>query len=117
MFRKRKILFTLAIIAAGIVGLYITGRLTGMLVTYSIPTSSNEPTINPGDRVVSSNLVTPDRLDFICYHYNDPMYGKSIFLFRLCGMPGDVVEIRNGDLYINNSNADNSLNLMYEYNV
>ena len=105
------------VVAAVLIGLYVTGRVTGMLVMYSIPTSSNEPSINPGDRIFSSNLVTPERLKFICYKYNDQMTGKGTWLHRLVGLPGDVIEIRKGNLFVNNERADTMLNLMNDYYV
>ena len=37
--------------------------------------------------------------------------------FRLCGMGGDVVEIKNGDLYVNNKYVDSLLTLSHTYAI
>lgn len=107
---------TLGITAGIIVGLYAIGRVTGALQWYSVPTISSMPSIMPGDRIISSNLVKPKRFNYICFYHNEPEQGKRVvYVFRLCGMPGDQVHIKNGKLYVNNANADDQLNLNLPY--
>jgi len=94
-----------------LIALYAIGRLSGGLVVMSMPTSSNEPTIHLGDHFFVSNWKTPKRFDLICYRRDDPVFKKQIWLHRLCGMPGDIVEIRNDTLFVNGKNADANLNV------
>lgn len=38
-------------------------------------------------------------------------------IHRLCGLPGDMIEIRKGILYVNNTNADRDLDLIHIFKV
>jgi signal peptidase I len=100
------------IIAFGtIMSLWIIGRFTNMLQYYSIPTSSNEPTLKNGSHLVASNLKTPKRMDFISYRSTVPEYENQIWIHRACGLPGDTILIIDGDLFVNGINQDKALNL------
>lgn len=101
----------------GLLATWIILRVTGMLQFYSIPTSSNEPAIPAGSYIFSSNLITPERGDFICYKHQVPGYGLNIWAKRLCGMPGDTLQIKEGVLYINGKNADEGRNLKFAYKI
>lgn len=113
----KKGLFTLGITMAILVGLFILGKTTGMLVLYSCPSGANEPTLEVGSRFFSSNLKQPERFDMIVYVHKteENPSGKEIVAHRICGMPGDVVAIKNGVLFVNGKNADAALNLYNEY--
>jgi signal peptidase I len=76
-----------------------------------------EPGIKVNQNVFSSNLVSPDRFDLIVFKRIDSMFGKVKWVYRLCGLPGDTVQIRDGILYVNGVNADTDLNLKDEYFV
>jgi len=117
MFQKKKLLITLAIVCASVVGLFVVGRLTGALTYFSFGPGSNIPAIKPGDYCFTSNLITPKRYDFIAFNYIHPELGKQTWSFRLCGMPGDKLELKNGNLYINDHSADDSLNLNLIYTI
>lgn len=93
----------------------LIGRLTNALQYYSVPTRSNEPTFKTGSHFLASNLKTPERFDFICYKTTVPEYNNETWFHRICGMPGDTVEIRNGDLFVNGISQDQSLNLKKLY--
>jgi signal peptidase I len=43
--------------------------------------------------------------------------GPSWLAHRLCGLPGDWIEIRNGILYVNNLDADKELDLIHIFKV
>jgi signal peptidase I len=106
----------LLIFACTIAALWIVGRLTNALQWYTIPTPSSEPALKRGAHIFSTNLITPKRLDFISFMVKPPgMDRKEVWLFRLCAMGGDTVEIRNGDLYVNGENVDAGLNLSHTY--
>lgn len=78
---------------------------TFIIANSRVPSASMENTIMTGDRVIGSRLT---------YHFNDPQRGDiAIFRFpddesiyyvkRIIGMPGDIVDIRDGRVYLNNS--------------
>ena len=88
---------------------------------YRIPSSSMEPTLHcarpgPGCEAARSDRVLANRF---VYHFTDPERGDivvfettpeaertcpgpgGVFVKRLIGVPGDTVEIRDGQLYVN----------------
>ncbi len=73
---------------------------------FSIPSASNKPTINPGDTVVVSSYAYMGRLpklnDFAVFV---PPKSESPFVKRVVGLPGDVVEISNSEIFINGSHG------------
>jgi signal peptidase I len=106
------------LIAFGIVfTLWAVGRLTNSFQYLKSQTKSNEPTYKSGTYFLASNLITPKRFDFICYEVNEPDIEKQMWFHRICGMPGDTLEVRNGDLFVNGINQDLSLNLKKEYDI
>lgn len=122
---KKKLIISAAVFCSLLTILWIVGRVTGMLLFFSIPTPVNIPNINPGDKVLSSNLKEPKPYDFIIFTsiYSDSINGSfsgghekgSKYLYRLCGVWGDILEMRNGILYVNNKNFDSGLNLNNQY--
>ena len=71
--------------------------------TFYIPSSSMEPTLAPGDRVLDLKfaylLSGPERGDLATV--KDPANADQTLIKRVAGLPGDTVEIRDGALYIN----------------
>src|SRR5690554_5285041 len=53
--------------------------------------------------------------DFVCYEYEDEMLGNHIRVHRLLGKSDDVLEIKNGTLYLNDVNIDENLELKHFY--
>jgi signal peptidase I len=111
----KKYQIILIVVFGSLITLWTIGRLTNTFQYFKSPTKSNEPTYKPGSHFFASNLITPKRFDFICYEVNDPEIEKQIWLHRLCGIPGDTLLIKDGDLFINGINQDLSLNLKKEY--
>ena len=111
----KKYQLILIIVFGTVMALWIIGRATNGLQYYSIPTKSNEPAYKTGSHIFSSNLITPKRFDFICYKVTDPDFGKQIWFHRVCGMPGDTIEIREGDLFVNGESQDQHFNLKKLY--
>jgi signal peptidase I len=105
------------IVMAILVGLFIIARITFAFQWYSVPSSANEPALKLGDRFFASILKKPKRFDLICYRTNTELFGKSVFVHRLCGLPGDMLEIKQGVLYINGENADKGRNLKLHYTI
>lgn len=117
------LLVTAAVIAVA----FIMGSVTGMLQFYSIPVMSNEPAIKKGEMIYVSNLKTPRRNNFITYKsrfidsvtsiYMPEPAKENTYLHRLCGQPGDVLEMKNGVLFVNNKNFDELLDLKKQYKI
>lgn len=124
---KKKLIITAAVFCSLLAAVWIVGRVTGMLLFFSIPTPVNMPKINPGDRVISSNIKEPKPYDFIIFtsSYSDSVNGSytesyekgSRYLYRLCGVNGDNLEMKNGLLYVNNKYFDSGLNLNNVYKI
>lgn len=72
-----------------------------------VPSGSMENTIMTGDRVIGFRLSylfeEPKRGDVVIFHFPDDPTGKTYYVKRIIGLPGDTVEIREGKVYINNS--------------
>lgn len=115
----KKLAITTGIIGAALLGLFYIGKLTGALRLYSCPSGANEPTFKTGSHFFASTFKKPARFDFIIFERDSrEMPGtKELIFYRLCGMPGDKVELKNGVLWVNGRNADERLNIMNEYLV
>lgn len=91
-------------LAAGVflLAVWLIGSITHALELYTISTTSNQPTYRPGDVVIASNLVKPARNRFIVFKTKD----KREWIFRCIGIPGDIIELKNTALYVNNQLQD-----------
>lgn len=87
-----------------------------VLINARIPSGSMENTIMTKDRLFgfrmsyginidffTKDLVTvkmrdPERMDIVIFRYPDNE--KELFIKRIIGLPGERVEIRNGEIYI-----------------
>lgn len=70
---------------------------------YKIPASSMMPTLMVGDHILVDKTVSPHELkrgDVIVFIY--PKDSRKDFVKRIIGVPGDIVEMNNNELYINN---------------
>ncbi len=76
-----------------------------LIVNANIPSSSMENTIHPGDRVIGSRLAylgqEPQREDIIIFRYPDDE--SQIFIKRIIGLPGEEIEIVDGQVYVDDS--------------
>lgn len=116
----RKVLFSLigfgCLIMLLVVG-WVAARLTGAMQYYTTPSPANFPTFRLHENFFTSNLVHPKRLDFIAYHCPSSEYPTTIYFHRLCGLPGDTLEIKAGSLFVNGKNLDAGLHLMSHYTM
>jgi signal peptidase I len=88
---------------------------TGIFTVYSNPTTSNLPNLELNSRMVASNLTEPKNGDFVCYKNQNGRLGNHIRVHRLCGMENDIIEIKNGTLFINGENADKGTDFVHFY--
>lgn len=105
----------LAIVFGVILIIWVPLRVTKTLEFYNTASPANEPTIKTGTKVFTSNLKKPKRHDFICFHPQKEGFEKEVWFFRICGLSGDTVEMRNGDLFVNGQYADHLLNIAHSY--
>jgi signal peptidase I len=72
--------------------------------------ASMEPTLTTGEYVIvnrlSYKLGSPQRGDIIVFHF--PRDPREEYIKRVIGLPGDVVEAKNGYLYVNGQKLDES---------
>lgn len=74
-----------------------------------VPSGSMEQTIMTGDRIVGSRLSyrfgsAPERGDIVIFnHKTEPGRDKTRLVKRIIGLPGETVDIRNNQIYINDS--------------
>jgi signal peptidase I len=101
---KRALEYAAVVVIAVLVALAIQAWL---LKPYRIPSGSMLDTLRPGDRVLVNRMVyhlrEPQRGDIIVFRYpEDP---GVVFIKRVVGVPGDVLEVRDGRLYVNHRKA------------
>lgn len=96
---------------------WVVARFTGALQIYTTPSPANVPTLLVGDNFFTSNLVKPRRLDLIVYQHRDQQGESSVWMHRLCGLPGDTLAMRRGLLYVNGRNLDTDLRLRHHYTL
>lgn len=78
---------------------------------------SSEPSLKPGKLFLTTRIKKPGRFDLISYRAILPQTGITILTHRLCGIPGDTLELKGGVLYVNGQEADGSLTLKHIYKV
>lgn len=81
---------------------------------FYIPSQSMEPTLKPGDRVLVAKFV---------YRFTEPSRGEVIvfvapngdgrdFIKRIVAVEGDVVQVKDGELFVNGKLADGKYETM-----
>jgi signal peptidase I len=93
----REILDTFILVAA------IFALVNLISARYIVEGSSMEPNFQDGQILYVSRLNyllgAPERLDIVVFHY--PRDPSEDYIKRIIGLPGDVVEIRNTRIYVN----------------
>ena len=79
-----------------------------VIQAFAAPTSSMEPTVLLGDHVIVDKSAyafsEPKRGDIVFYTATDP--SPIIFMKRIVGMPGETIEIRNREVFLNGKKID-----------
>lgn len=96
--------FCLPIIIAAILAAIIKMFILANAV---VPTGSMIPTINEKDRIIASRLSyisnDPERYDIIMFNFPDNEDTK--FVKRILGLPGEVINVIDGKVYVTDSNG------------
>lgn len=78
-----------------------------ILINADVPTGSMENTIMTGDRLIGNRLAYrnkgPERGDIIIFEYPDNE--SELYVKRVIGLPGETVDIRDGEIYIDNADV------------
>lgn len=76
---------------------------TCVIVNAQVPSGSMEATVMTGDRIIANRLSylidNPQRGDIVTFIYPDD--GKTPYLKRIIGLPGETIEGKDGKIYIN----------------
>mgnify|MGYP001563953735 CR=1 FL=1 len=89
------------------------GIRTYLLGPYKIPTGSMRPVLVEGDRIFVDKITyrfrEPGRGDIIVFKY--PLDRKKDFVKRLVAFGGETLEIRDGQLYVNDQRLERPASL------
>lgn len=91
------------IVAYSLFGLLAASLFGNIAKPYQVPSSSMLPAIMPNDRIVVNRLnygsSLPERGEIIVFRRINE---ETTYIKRVIGLPGDIVEVRNGQVYVNN---------------
>lgn len=75
-----------------------------------IPSSSMEPTLEIGQRIIISKLAykfdEPARGDIIIFHPPKEEWDSTPYIKRIIGLPGETVEVKDNAVYIDGEPLD-----------
>ena len=98
---RKEIISWIKVIVFAVLAAYLINNF--VLVNAAVPTGSMENTIMTGDRIVALRLSymfsEPERFDIIVHKFPDD--GETLFIKRIIGLPGDVVEVIDGRVFLN----------------
>ena len=96
-----EILSYVKILAIAVIVAFLFTRF--IIVNAQVPSGSMENTILTGDRLIGFRLAylfhEPERGDIVIFKYPDDE--SQNFVKRVIGIPGDVIQITNGHVYVN----------------
>jgi signal peptidase I len=79
------------------------------------------------EKLFTTNLKNPQPYQFIVFtskvqdsintFYMPGFKTGTHYLYRLCGLPHDVIEMKNGILFVNNKNFDEEINLKNQFKI
>lgn len=109
-FLKSFFRFSWDTIKVAAIALVLAGLVRYFLIQpFFVEGASMEPNFEDGEYLlideISYYFKSPERGEVIVFHY--PLDTSKYYIKRIIGLPGDIVEIKNGKVVIyNNSNPD-----------
>ena len=111
---KDEIISYVKIIVTTVVVTYLL--LTFVIINAYIPSTSMQNGLNVGDRLIGFRLAyvfsEPARGDVAIFRYPDDE--EEIFIKRIIGLPGEVVRVANGHVYVG-PDVDHLIQLEEDY--
>ena len=107
-FKKEVLEWVKILLAAAAIAFVLN---TFVIANSYIPSGSMENTIMTGDRIIGSRLsyafgAQPQRGDIVLFdHKAEPGKDKTRLVKRIIGLPGETVDIRDNQIYINQSDT------------
>lgn len=117
-----------AILIAILLALFIRSFV---VQAFKIPSGSMKPTLQIGDHILVNKFTygvdlpftditiipggRPERGDIIVFEY--PVEPDKDFIKRVIGVPGDVVEIKNKDVYVNGERLEQGYTMHTENHI
>jgi len=93
------------ILVALVLALLLRGFVVDSIVVQGY---SMEPGLRHGERILVNKLVyrfrPPERGDIVVFRY--PLDPSRDFIKRVVGQPGDVIEVRQGEVFVNNQSFE-----------
>lgn len=100
---KKEILGYLKIIAAGVIIAVLLNRF--VIINANVTSESMSATLKKGDKLIGFRLAylfsEPERGDIIIFKFPDNE--EELLVKRIIGLPGEMVVIEDGKVYINDS--------------
>ena len=90
----------------------IVARSTKMIDLIKISGASCYPELKSGELKLTTNFGSPGRFDHVSYRSK---VNNQLCVGRVCGVSGDIIEIVNGNLYVNAAGVDFTLQLAHDY--
>lgn len=102
-----------------VVALVLALIIRALLVqVFWIPSSSMEPTLNIQDRIVVNKFIyhfrEPKRFEVIVFRFPSKETKKD-FIKRIIGLPGEKIELKLGDLYVNDKKIEETHIMNQDY--
>jgi signal peptidase I len=97
---------TAGLVMAALVAFVVAGQVSGyvirqnLLEAFKIPSEGMSPSLLMGDHLFADKRISePRRGDIIIFEFPDNR--RQDFINRVIGLPGDLIETKKGDMYIN----------------
>lgn len=116
MFKKHK--FKIFIISASLVAiLLIVAKFMGAFQFAILPTEGSEPTIKKGSWVFFSSALPYEKYKILAFKQKNIDHPLGNYTQRLVGIEGDKIQIKDGNLFVNDRSVDSEFNLKLSYVV
>lgn len=100
---KNEIFSYLRIIAIGVIIAVVLNKF--VVINTNVTSESMVPTLKKDDKLIGLRLAylfgKPERGDIVVFKFPDDE--TQLYVKRIIGVPGDLVEIRDGRVYLNGS--------------